>query len=157
MGRHRGIVSIDPGKRSGWAVFFDGELLFADAWAEADMLDGALPMVGIAPAVAVIECPVIYPLGKGKGDPNDLITLAVLVGDLRGFYRRAGLDVALVKPRTWKGTVPKRIHNERVLGALTPEERALLPRRPRARDFDHNMLDAVGLGLWQLAREGQRT
>jgi hypothetical protein len=155
--RHRGIVAIDPGKRSGWAVFVDAALALAGAWPEADMLDDALPMVGIAPAVAVIELPVIYPLGLGKGDPNDLITLALLVGDLRGYYRRAGLDVALVKPRTWKGTVPKPIHNERVLGALTPDERALLPRYGRKRGFDHNMLDAVGLGLWQLAKERQRS
>lgn len=157
MGRseHRGVIAVDPGKRSGWAIFVDGELVEAGTWPEADMLAGT-PIVGLAPAIAVIELPVVYPKGYGKGDPNDMIKLAVLVGDLRGFYRRAGLETALVAPRTWKGTVPKRIHHERVLGALTPDERATLPRRPRARDFDHNMLDAVGLGLWQLTKEAQR-
>lgn len=156
MQRHRGVVAIDPGARSGWAVFIDAALVDAGAWPEADMLDEGAPIVGLAPAVAVVELPVIYPVGKGNADPNDLIRLALLVGDLRGFYRRAGLDVELVKPRTWKGTTPKRIHNQRVVDALTPEERALLPRRPRARDFDHNMLDAIGLGLYQLAKEQQQ-
>jgi hypothetical protein len=80
----------------------------------------------------------------------------VLVGDVRGFYRRAGLETALVAPRTWKGNIPKAIHNERVLGALTAAERATLPKRPRAKDFDHNMIDAVGIALWQLRKDGQR-
>ena len=39
---------------------------------------------------------------------------------------------------------------------LTDEERAILPRRPRAKDCDHNMLDAIGIGLWQLTRKGER-
>lgn len=154
--RHRGVTAVDPGKRSGWAIFVDAALVEAGVWSEVDMLEAGTPIVELGPAVAVIELPVIYPLGRGEGDPNDLIDLAVLVGDLRGFYRRAGLDVVLVKPRTWKGTTPKPIHNERVLRALTPAERALLPRRPRAKGFDHNMLDAIGLGLWQLKTEGQR-
>lgn len=156
MGRHRGLICVDPGARTGWAIFIDAVLVEADAWPKADMLVDGTPIVGIAPAVAVIERPVIYPIGKSDADPDDMITLALLAGDLRGFYRRAGLDVVLVKPRTWKGTTPKKIHNERVVDALTPAERALLPRRPRARDHDHNMLDAVGLGLWQLAKERQR-
>jgi hypothetical protein len=154
--RHRGVVAIDPGKRTGWAVFVDGSLALAGVWPEVDMLNGALPMVGIAPAVAVIERPVIYPLGKSNSDPEDIVRLAIFAGDVRGYYRRAGLDTVLVKPRAWKGTVPKAIHGKRILGALAPEETALLPRRPRARSYDHNMLDAVGLGLWQLSKEGQR-
>lgn len=153
---HRSIIAIDPGKRSGWAIFINAELVEAGAWSRDAMLSEGCPIVGVAPAVAVIEVPVIYSLGKGKGDPNDLITLALLVGDLRGYYRRAGLDTVLVKPRTWKGTMPKAVQNERVLGALTPGERAQLPRRSRALGFDHNMIDAVGLGLWWLATEGQR-
>lgn len=153
--KHESVIAIDPGKHTGWAAFYDGELGQAGVLTEQAILKKT-PLTGLLPGIAVIELPVIYPLGLGKGDPNDLIGLAVFVGDLRGFYRRRGFDTTLVTPRTWKGTVPKNIHNERVLAALTPTERARLPRRPRARDFDHNMLDAVGLGLWQLEKERQR-
>jgi hypothetical protein len=154
--QYRSIIAIDPGKRTGWAIFQDAALVDAGTFNEIRMLTEDAPMVGIMPAIAVIELPVIYPLGKGKGDPNDLIALAVLVGDLRGFYRLAGFAIELVKPRTWKGTVPKHIHHSRVLAALMGRERALLPKRPNAKDFDHNMLDAVGLGLWFLSKEGIR-
>lgn len=143
-----GVIAIDPGKRSGFAVFNGGALAVAGTLDEAEILDRPPCSLG---GVAVIEVPVVYP--TRKVDANDLIDLAVLVGDLRGYYRRTGFEVRLVRPRTWKGTVPKDIHGRRVLAALSAEERALLPRRPRAKNYDHNMLDAVGLGLWQLKRD----
>jgi len=158
-----GVIAIDPGRRSGFAVFdSSGVLVGAGVLSDAAIL--ARPPCPVS-GVAVIEMPVVYP--TRNADPNDLIDLAILVGDLRGYYRRQGFEVRLVKPRTWKGAVPKAIHNERTLRALTPEERALLPLRPRpwgsprapltspaspASLHDHNMLDAVGLGLWQLKR-----
>lgn len=154
--KHRSVIGIDPGNtRTGWAVFWEAELQSA-GWLAGDLFD--LPDVPLLPAIVVVELPVIYPLGKGKGDPNDLIKVAELAGAIRGFYsvRAPGVDTAVVKPRTWKGTVPKAIHNKRVVGALSARETNLLPRRPRAGDFDHNMLDAIGIGLWQLAKEGQR-
>ena len=149
-----GVIAIDPGKRSGVALF--RRALLADDWRlvealtmiEREILERPRQLLG--DVLVVIELPVIYPTRKTP--PADLIDLAVMVGDLRGFYRRHGFEVRLVTPRNWKGTVPKSIHNKRTLAALTPEERALLPRRPRARDYDHNMLDAVGLGLWGTKR-----
>ena len=100
----------------------------------------------------------IYPFGKGKGDPNDLIEVALIAGMLTGamYMRTPEFDLKYVKPRTWKGTAPKHITNERTLAQLTPVELERLPRRPRAKDYDHNMLDAIGIGIWQLQRERQR-
>jgi len=147
------MIAIDPGKWSGWALFFHGKLQAAGVLSEATILDKP-PMVEWAPAVAVIEIPRAYPLGKGKGDPQDLIKLAILAGDLRGFYRRHGLHTELVEPRRWKGTVPKDIHGERVLGALAPDEAAILPTLPKSKR--HNMVDAIGLGLWWLEKEDMR-
>jgi hypothetical protein len=144
-----GVIAIDPGKRTGWAVFDATGKLTGAGWSnEHTILDE--PPITLDKRDVVIEKPVVYPTRNVPA--GDLIDLAVLVGDLRGFYRRHGFEVCLVAPRTWKGTVPKPIHHKRVLDALTPEERASLPTRPRARDFDHNMLDAVGLGLWKLKR-----
>jgi len=150
----RTVLGIDPGRVTGWARFFDGQLIEAGARVDEDVLADP-PEIQIGPAAVVIEVPRIYPHG-GKGDPNQLLDLAITVGDLRGYYVRRGAEVHLVTPRRWKGTVPKAIHNARVLSALTPEEFARLPRRPRARGFDHNMVDGVGLALWYLDKEGLR-
>ena len=147
---HRSVIGIDPGKRTGFAVFYRGQL-----WQAATIDAGdfeALPEAPWSPVVVVIEVPRIYPHG-GKGDPNQLIDLAVLAGEISGWYRaRYGARVVFVTPRNWKGTVPKVIHNRRVLMALTPSETAILPTRPRAGGYDHNMIDAVGLALWHLER-----
>ncbi len=151
----RVVVAIDPGDTTGWAIFWDGALFEAGCTTK---LPRDLPDVPLLPASLVVEIPVIYPMGRGKGDSNDLIKLAELAGMIRGWYlsRAPGLVTATVAPRTWKGTVPKKIHNARVLDKLTSKERAILPMRPRAKDYDHNMVDALGIGLWQLQTMGTR-
>jgi len=149
----RSVIAIDPGLWSGWALFHRGKLHVAGVLSE-DEITRAPPMPEWSPAIALIEVPVIYPIGKSKGDPNDLIKLAITVGDLRGFYRRHGLRVGFVKPRRWKGTVPKEIHGERVVGKLEADERAILPTLPKTKR--HNMIDAIGLGLWWLEKEERR-
>jgi hypothetical protein len=83
---------------------------------------------------------------------NDLIDLAVQVGEFKEFYRRQGGLVELVFPRTWKGNVPKEIMTARILKQLTPEELKHVPVRPRAKTPDHNCVDAIGMGLNRLGR-----
>jgi hypothetical protein len=152
------LLALDPGFRKkqrnlGCALFEAEELSFADVVGEIHHV----PWIGYAPqhlrsrSRAVIEMPRWYPR-EHEIDVNDLLDLACLVGRLQGRLEEKGVDVELVYPRTWKGTVPKDIHNKRVLAALSKEELALLPKRPRAKDFDHNLLDAVGIGLWKLGR-----
>lgn len=157
--RHRSIIGIDPGEtRTGWSVFFDG-VLWQAGTVTAKTLDD-LPEVPLLPAIVVVEQPVIYVRGRGsKGDPNDLVTLALFAGRIAGRFeiKAPGVEVEFVTPRRWKGTVPKNITNKRTVAALDDEEREKLPRRPRARDFDHNMLDGVGIALWQAQREKWRS
>jgi len=149
------ITAIDPGATSGYAQFAEGKLFAAGTFSGE-----AFPEVwhrGYAQTL-VLEVPRIYPSG-GKGDPNDIIQLAMRVGEIRGHYvRTASARIVEVFPRTWKGNVPKEIHHARVLAQLGDQERAVLA--PHARrvtktnphGLDHNMLDAVGLGLWFLKR-----
>lgn len=146
------LLTFDPGRMTGWARFVDNQLVEAGTMkpyehgVRAAFEDADVPDIA---DLVVIENPRWYP-HKTKGDVNELLDLAVLVGQLEGFFEKT--KVELVSPRTWKGTVPKEIHNRRVLAALRPEELAVLPKRPRAKDYDHNMTDAVGLGLWKLGR-----
>lgn len=152
------MIAFDPGTVTGWAVFLDGKLSSADTLKKGDLHE--VPWIELLPAIVVIEKPVVYVRGRGsKGDPNEIVELGVWAGELCGVMKertRYRTDSVYVTPRRWKGTVPKEIGNERTLEQLEPDELELLPRRPRAKDFDHNMLDAVGLGLWQLQRERQR-
>jgi len=108
------------------------------------MMAAAIRAYGDTPDYLVCEWPQIYTSGKGKGDPNDLIPLAVICGMLAAQYPSA--SVYTYAPREWKGQVPKRVMVTRVLGRLSDEELALLTTS------DHNAIDAIGIGLWHLGR-----
>lgn len=155
------LIAIDPGRTTGWASFQDGVLLGAGAysWGEREALPLKLEafqrkVIGaavtrVSPFV-LIEVPRWYP--HDQVDTNDLIDLAVKVGEFKAFFQSLSCTVDLVFPRTWKGTVKKEIMTERILGKLTPDELARVPLRPRAKTPDHNCVDAIGLGLWKLGR-----
>ena len=92
----------------------------------------------------LIEQPTIYP--HSKANPTHVMALQLKVGELKGRFEMIGCVVELVEPRTWKGQVPKEIHGRRTMSVLTPAEAAL------AAGKRHDVLDAIGLGLWKLGR-----
>lgn len=133
------LSTIDPGTHSGWARF----------------AERSLTACGLGPdsyfGHVIIEVPVIYP-GSRKVNPNDLITLAVKVGEHKYAAESRGCSVELVKPRTWKGTIDGDIMCARILRLMTPAERAIFNAAPGAASYRHNILDAIGIGLWKLGR-----
>lgn len=103
------------------------------------------------PDVLVIEYPQAYRRERGsKGeDPNDLIAVGCVAGAILATVR--ALQFHLIYPASWKGQVPKDIHNERVRKRLAPDElRTLEAIRPAGKA--HNAIDAIGIGLWYLGR-----
>ncbi len=139
------LMSVDPkghgslrGK-PGFAWFDNGEL--------AAVL-GKFSLV--ACDILVIELPQVYQHGRSKGDPNDLIRVAFYAGAVAGALGYFGglLTGKLLTPTPgdWKGQVPKAIHHERIRRVLSTKELGLVSR------VDHNVMDAVGLGLWALGR-----
>jgi hypothetical protein len=95
----------------------------------------------------VVEVPRIYPHSRDqKGDLNDLLELAGVVGALTGVFS----VVSFVYPADWKGQLPKKVMNDRVLMTLGLDEGDALVHH------DHNTLDAIGIGLHDLGRLGQR-
>jgi hypothetical protein len=147
------ILCIDPSAspaRIGWAIF-DGRALVAcgkqsppSAW-----------LTDIAEAI--IERPVIYPHGRTP-NPNDIVKLAVAVGELAGVLAASGLSVRYVEPRAWKGTLDKDTCCRRAWGRLRPEERyTAAPFEPplapaKVQGGRDHVLDAVGIGLHALGR-----
>jgi hypothetical protein len=157
------VLTFDPGDRANrknmaWARFFDDRLervgFVEDGWPATGLLVDQDESVNVE--LVVVEMPCWYPR-KHKIDVNDLITIAVCVGWVEREYEDR-LPVERVIPRAWKGTVPKEVMSQRIYETLRPEERSLIPlKRGRrastnATDHDHNLLDAVGLGLWKLGR-----
>lgn len=148
------VTAIDPGATAGWAQFTAGKLSAAGIFRNHEY-----------PAVwhrgydqtLVLEVPRIYP-HRSKGDPNDIVELALTVGEIRGHYRPLVTRLIETYPASWKGQVPKEIHHARVLKALADDEKKLLDVEKRKvtktnpHGFDNNMLDAVALGLWFLQR-----
>lgn len=146
------LLAIDPGESDGWAVFQNGRLAACGRHVRERDFEGV--------DLVVIEKPQIYVLGKSKADPNDLISLAIKVGRLAERVERiTGTDADLVRPQEWKGSVPKEIHNRRVIDALSADEACiaadalkLVPEKQR-----HNVIDACGLGLWAVKQKGLRS
>ncbi len=105
----------------------------------------------------VFEKPQIYTAFKSKGDPNDLVGLAGVAAAVAGMLP-PGVEVFSPTPAEWIGQLPKATKGSakesprarRILSRLTPAELALVPDQ-------HDAIDAVGLGLFQLGRLEPRT
>jgi hypothetical protein len=152
------LVAIDPGNATGVAVFGsgsvllfrEGDLLLATVCDEEQCLmhiENHAPVRRGKPAGdCIIEVPQIYPGQQQKGDQNDLIKLAVMVGRYADRATACGFQVKLVKPREWKGQLPKDVCWRRVRETLTPLELDNMEKLSKSRA--HNMHDAIGLGTW---------
>jgi hypothetical protein len=140
------LLAIDPGKDTGWATFIGGALVSCGLGFPNHNIDRA-----------VIEKPQVYRRALSKGDPNDLITLAVQVGRYAERLEHGGARVDLVTPAEWKGQVPKDVHHQRIRKELTGRESDAVDLAGAPSRKLHNVLDAVGLGLWLLKKEGLRS
>jgi hypothetical protein len=143
------IVAIDPGRCTGWCITDGGGCVY-DAGITSVDLGLPFPLHG---TTLVIEVPQVYRAAMSKGDPNDLIKVAIEVGRWIERARIVGAEVIEVHPATWKGQIPKEVHHARILRELRPEELARLSRclaLPATKR--HNALDAVGLALWRVGR-----
>lgn len=165
-------LANDPGVNNGSALFEDGVLRAvaltrsqggAFGWEQVaqDVYHWALragdaragsQAFGCAADTLVLEWPQVYQGGRQKGDPNDLLPLAALNGALRALFPAPRLH--LPKPSDWKGQVPKDIMGARILSKLTAEEKAVWNAAQFPKSLAHNVLDAVGLGLYSLRRLG---
>ncbi len=171
------ILTIDPGisakSGTGWACFDGGTLPLASRLLKAgiaiaspeqtlpEKCRGIIETVtkglqgagAICPDVLLIEHMVVYPMPRMKGDPNDLIDLAVLEGAFLAMpVPTAG--TRLIEARAWKGQVPKKILQKRIESKLRPEELATFLACTKGVNADrlHNVWDAVGIGLHWLGR-----
>lgn len=148
------LLAIDPGRDTGWATLSAAGTLLGCGL-------GAPPTEGVTRVI--VERPQIYRGRASKGDPNDLITLAIQVGQYTERYASRGLKVEHVLPHDWKGSVDPEVLCRRVVASLTECERLLLEtvlaplaRKPICDELTggrrHNVIDAVGIAKWSLHR-----
>ena len=154
MGR---LIAIDPGVQAlGWATFERGKL------ARCGLLQAATA-IGMAETVRdewgrtkgvgmqlIIEKPQVYRQRHWKGDPNDLIDVAMVVG--AAVVAFPGAERRVITPHTWKGNRPKAVCNAHTLRLLSVPERHIVNQCHIRKSLMHNVLDAIGIGLWALDR-----
>lgn len=109
---------------------------------------------GVVSRTLILERPQVYV--RGKGDNNDLIDLAGIIGVIAGRMSPVWFDdVVFYKPHDWKGNVKKEVMTERIKGWLSEKELKLVEKTAPA-SLLHNVLDAAGLGLVHLRKTGVR-
>jgi hypothetical protein len=157
------LLAVDPGLRGcGVALFDQGRLVRcayvrgsrdardAAAWAE---MAAEVYVWGGADATRVVsEFPKVYTVGKSKGDPEDLLQLAAVVGAISAHWGTEGINLEVVRPYEWKRQVPKDVMTERIKAKLDPQELAQAGAGMPAKSYQHNCWDAIGIGLNALGR-----
>lgn len=108
------------------------------------------PRLGDEPFQLVIELPRVYAAAHQKGDQNDLIQLAGTVGMLGGFLPGVSSRRSIY-PRDWKGSLDADAFIERIKQRLDAAEH-LRVELPSTSSLQHNVWDAIGIGLHALGR-----
>ena len=133
-------LAVDPGLSTGWALLGDS---------------GWLARCGrgqIFPACrfAIIELPQVYRPSGSPAPPDDIVTLAVRVGQYKERLEARGAKVQLVKPASWKGQVKKDVHHQRIFAKLTQIERTAAREclKGVTEKQAEDVWDAIGLAKW---------
>jgi hypothetical protein len=165
------LLSIDPGTRgTGVALFHDGKLHAAE-YVRNPYKEGSGPRECAAVAQAVsawaaehvgpvfpvhmdvmLEFPQTYGGRASTGNTEALFPLAAIDGALAALFSYANVMHCL--PHSWKGSIDPDAIVERVKDRLSVEEksRIVLP----AAGLQHNVFDAIGVGLKFLGRFERR-
>lgn len=140
------MISIDPGNEAGVAVFDDGVLVRAELVVEA--VARKWKWEGPFGHFVVCEFPQVYSRSKVKSS-----SLAPLMRTANYMVRQMRPDYAqFVLPREWKGQRPKEVDNQLTLRLLSDQERRILDGVDVPAAKRHNVIDAIGIGLWALKR-----
>ncbi len=154
------IVSIDPGtKCAGYAVFAESDteskpvmircgVFRGDDWIDTANHTPEFSELDKENLKLIIEDPRIYPVTNVR--PNDLMKLANSVGAI--VAKVNAKFTKLVTPSRWKKSIPKTIHQKRILRCLSPEEKQILDNCLCPKSLQHNVVDAIGIGLWHVGR-----
>jgi hypothetical protein len=143
------LLAIDPGGDTGWALFDSGRLI------HCGVSSGKRSNLPDVPPDASVYLEVPEHRPHREKNPQAILTLAVRTGEMGGGFRAKGHKVTYVTPNEWKGgPVPKPVQHIRDKARLDAAETGLLTRVlvNVAEGKRHNLLDAIGIGLFALGR-----
>lgn len=173
------LVAVDPGRHQGFAVFVRepewGFVLRACGLVRGTATAGdvsglakelregtrnavirALWGCGFHPGqspIAVTELMVWRP-EDSRSNPEDLIQVSTVAAATVGALSS---DPRFLRPEQWKATVPQNILENRIHRVLVPRESAVWNDAQKGfpGSLAHNVLDAVGIGLFATGRMGR--
>lgn len=160
------LITIDPGTTTGWAYFVNGVLKDC-GYASSDKCIRDPPWAKyLDGAVVVVEMPVLYK-SEDEKNPNSILRNGICGARYMGRADAFALEVLeLSPPRKWKGTIGKPpkgkqyLIERRLRPNLLLKETKLIESTKSARDkgpyLNHNVVDAVAMGLWWLQYKGIR-
>ena len=147
------LLAIDPGRCTGWALYLDRRLVASGTTSVDSASCTARELLAEGLAHLVIEEPRVRAHGKGEGDPNDLIGVAVQVGRWIERAKSRGALVEAFDPHRWKGSIQKAPHHRQARNVLDVYEREIAGDLPVSDTCKAaNRWDAIALGLWRLDR-----
>lgn len=166
------LLAVDPGIRGcGFSFFNDGRLVAAAyvksierrgnrAHEAVQMARSVLDVFKYteAPNELAVEWPQVYAsrirAGVTKEDPNDLLALTAVDAAIAALLN---VPVTSYFPAEWKGQLTKEACRQRIETRLSDDELRTADAAAReAKSLDHNMWDAIGIGLHHLGRFARR-
>ena len=142
-------LTIDQGtKEMGWALWEDNELQICGIARGQNWVEAVLALPKFTIERLTIEDQQIY--RKSPINAHSLLAVARVVGAVVAYYQFP--KFVLVPPAKWKGQLPKDVCNRRTLSKLTDSELYQVEVAPCPASLKHNLLDAVGIGLWASRR-----
>jgi len=151
--------ALDPGKEyAGLAVFVAGQAVLAKKlvspkpWPMSLLCLGqqALELVGPGLPLFVFEMPVLRH-GAGKAHlGGDLLPLVGTCGAVASALRPVAIED--YEPGRWKGTIDGDVLVRRIKGTKTEPGKLTAAELVVLGSGDHNVVDAMGIGLWRLGR-----
>ena len=155
------LLALDPGIRGCGVSLFDSTKTLAEAhYVENTARTGnkAAECVSMAEAVrsfaarwsvttVVVEWPQVY-VKRLRTNPNDLLALAGVDSALCALFPRCKHVTYL--PMEWKQQIDKEAHHRRAMARLSEAECGCI--KLPAKDLQHNVFDAIALGLKHLGR-----
>lgn len=143
----RGFLAVDPGRDAGWALFDARGVLVECGLANEpyDTIPNAFELV--------IERP---HSGQGKASTEDLFKLSMRMRDIETHV--GARTVRRITPVEWKNSVPKGIMIRRIESRwMTEADHTVLRQRWPAAAKRHNVVDAIGIGIWYAREKGWRS
>lgn len=163
-------ICIDPGKHGCGLSMFSGPTLAHAEYISGRVGPGHHPLLEPVHGVeaffegaamlgtidlVIVERPKIYDAAHQKGDQRDIADLLIVAGGLLLAAGRVAKAVMPIEPAQWKGQTPTEIIEHRLEKHLSAEERGRIEWPTARKTLAHNVVDAIGIGMWHAGRIGK--